>query len=123
MAAQRQDFAIDVGGTFDQVLRFENPDGSPFDFSGFTGQMQIRDGYAGDVVLEMTTEDGGMVLAGGSMTLVLDPVDTTDEMVPPSTTQTGVPAKTFVHDIWIFSGPWSGKVIYGETKITGRVTR
>ena len=40
---QRYDLNVCQGETFRQVLRFENPDGSPLSLSGKTGASQVRE--------------------------------------------------------------------------------
>jgi hypothetical protein len=55
------DLDVDAGATFGTSFVFRNPDMSPYDFTGFTGKLQVRRRLNSDVVLEtepQLDEDG-----------------------------------------------------------------
>lgn len=55
----------------------------PFDFTGASGLMQVRDDYAGNVVLELSTTNGGLVLDELSGKVILHATSEQMDLVPP----------------------------------------
>ncbi len=67
------------GATFRKRLRWLNPDQTPIDLTGCTARMQVREEVESTaVLLELTTENGSIVLGGtvGTVELLVD-ADTT----------------------------------------------
>ena len=67
------------GATFRKPLDWLNPDRTPIDLTGCTARMQVRaEIESADVLLELTTENGGIAIDGpaGRLTLHIAPVAT-----------------------------------------------
>lgn len=74
----RYNFTIQQGATFNRVITYKDPDGDPINLTDMEARMQIRPTYGGDVIHELTTDDGGIALGGaaGTITLNIDADDT-----------------------------------------------
>ena len=60
------------GATFVLPMTWRQTGGLPYDLVGCTARMQVRERVdAPDVLLELTTENGGIVLQAGSPNIVL----------------------------------------------------
>ena len=69
----------DQGATFEYVLTWTNPDGTPINLTGYTARMQIRRRTTSQQLVEtLTTENGKITLGGedGTITLNLSDEDT-----------------------------------------------
>lgn len=66
MAAGKYNFKLEQGVDFERdFVRKVKATGLPVNYTGFTGRMQIRSDVADKKVwLELTTENGGLVIAG-----------------------------------------------------------
>lgn len=73
--AAEGDIIIEQGATFDVVLTWKDGRKDLIDLTGWTAKLQVRD-YpgSGDVLLEMNTENGTVILGGtaGTIRLTLD---------------------------------------------------
>ena len=58
------------GATFDPGWTWK-PGGVPMDFTGCSARMQVRSDYGEPILLELTTESGGIVLGGPAGTIDL----------------------------------------------------
>lgn len=68
------------GATFRHRLRWRTSGGTPIDLTGCTARMQVRSEVeSADVLLELTTENGGITLGGtaGTIDLLVTDEDTT----------------------------------------------
>jgi hypothetical protein len=66
----------DQGATFKYVLTWTNPDDTPINLQGYTARMKVRRRTTtGDLLLELTTENGYISLGGdsGEITLTMPP--------------------------------------------------
>lgn len=103
MAAGNYDFTIEQGATLDLPIFFKDGDGVALDYTGYTARMQVRQNVSSSaVLLELTTENGRLILDGpeGNLTLLVTAEDTADitwrkgvydiEMVAPDDTVTRV---------------------------------
>jgi len=63
--------SIVQGATFDQIFTWKDSFGVPTNLTGFTARMQVRSevGAAGAPLLELTTDNGGIVLGGTAGTI------------------------------------------------------
>lgn len=55
-------FAIDQGATLDRLITWTNAAGTPYDMTGWTARMQIRERAGGQLYASFTTEAGSIVL-------------------------------------------------------------
>jgi hypothetical protein len=73
------DQAIEQGATWSRQFNYKDPNGVAINLTGYTARMQVRAKRTNpEVLLELTTENGGIVLGGadGSVTLQASAVDT-----------------------------------------------
>lgn len=59
-------YAIPQGADWDVNIRYIDDAGVPFDFTGGTADMQVRTDYDGEIILELSTSDGTIVLGNGT---------------------------------------------------------
>ncbi len=83
MAAGKQDFIIEQGGTWSRVLTWKIAGGNPVDLTGYTARMQLRlTPEDPTIILEFNTTAGptmGTIVLGGvagTITLNLTPAQT-----------------------------------------------
>ena len=114
MEAVKVDLVIYQGSTFSKIFIFQKEDGSAFPLAGKSAKMQIRITTASGVLLELTTENNGIVFdeSTGQIDLYISDEDTL--------TLTGSKA---VYDFKIIDGTESFKYIYGDIKIVKAVTK
>lgn len=63
---------IDQGATLDRLITWTNAAGTPYDLSGWTARMQIRDKPGGSSLYQtLTTDDSTIVLGGAAGTIRL----------------------------------------------------
>lgn len=74
MAAYKLNLRIDQGATFTQLVTWKTgkKPGVPVNLTGCTARMQVREKLdAPAVLVELTTENGGIVLGGAAGTVTL----------------------------------------------------
>lgn len=72
MLAGNHNFTIDQGAHFESLVTVRNEDDSLFDFTDYVARMQIRlEVDSDDYVVQLTTENGGIVLGGTEGTIHL----------------------------------------------------
>jgi hypothetical protein len=103
------DITIEQGSGFSLPLAWEAPEGSLVDFTGSTGRLHVRSKFgATDKLIELTTENGGIVLTeDGEITLSMTAAQTAAltfsrgvydlEIVPPS----GEPYKIIKGNVYL----------------------
>ena len=109
------------GTTFDVTFTWRQPIvspatvGTPVDLTGYTARMQVRSSIASDeVLLELTTENGGITLGdvAGTIALHLDATDTA--------------ALEFTSGVWdleLVSADVVTRLLGGRLKVSKEVTR
>jgi len=108
--------AIPQGATWPVALTYTVADSGVYDFSLYTGKLQIRRTYDTPILLELSTENGGLTLAGAAPNVILNftPANTS-----PMTTYTGM-----IYDLELY-GP-SGdtiKFIRGKFALEREITQ
>jgi hypothetical protein len=68
MVAAVRDIIVEQGATFSlQITSWKDENGTVIDLTGYTARLQMRTAYSSvDAFLTLTTENGGIVLGGGS---------------------------------------------------------
>lgn len=115
MAAGTLNFTIEQGATFNLLLTWEI-DSVPVNLTGYTACLQARvDVEDSEVILSLTTSNGGITLGGSAGTISLDQ----------SATQTALlPSGTYVYDLeLIASNSAVTRLVQGELLISPEVTR
>lgn len=113
MPAFKRTLYIEQGATFSKYWR-KKVGGEYVDYSGYTGKIQIRQGYEGQVLFEGTTEDGTLTLNDqpGKVLLVIPDEDTAT-----------LPANNgLVYDIILMSGGLVYRFVEGSVVVSQRVT-
>lgn len=78
------DFTINQGADFERPIQWKNADGTYVSFTGYTVNMVIRYGYkSGELALELTTENGRIIISGNTLTIVLTDTETSALEVKP----------------------------------------
>lgn len=116
MAPLKYQLTIYQGATFRAPFRWSAGDPpAPVDLTGCTAKMQVREKLESpDVLLELTTENGGIALgADGSVTLFLS-----------DTTTAAIQWRAGVYDLEIkFTDGDVRRLLFGAVKVVPEVTR
>ena len=114
MAAATYDFEIEQGTTLNKQMVWKDSTGAPVDLSGYTARMQLRPSISSDtVLLDLTTENGGITLGGALGTITLHFTDA----------QTSALTKGGVYDIEVVTGGNVTRLIQGAISLSKEVTR
>lgn len=108
-------FTTDQGSTFERHIAVKNPDGSVFDLTGYSARMQIRRDLASpDVMLELTSDNGRIVIGDveGTLDLYVSAADSSASL-----TRDGV------YDLEIFRNSVVYRLIRGDFRVNLEVTR
>lgn len=108
-------FTIPQGTTWERVLEWQQPDGTPVNLTGYTGRMQVRD-RQDQIVIELTTATGEITLGGTAGTVTLLLTDATTALLP-----TGI---AMVYDLELeSSGGEVTRLVQGNVGVDAEVTR
>lgn len=102
------------GATFTKQLTY-TIDEEPVDLTTYTARMQVREKYTSKTfVINLTTENGGIVLGdeSGTINLYISNATTTD-----------VPSKEYVYDLELVSSGEVYRLLEGKFIVTPEVTR
>ena len=115
MAAGTLNFTIEQGATFNLLLTWEI-DSVPVNITNWTARLQARvDVEDSEVILSLTTSNGGITLGGAAGTISLDQT---------ATQTTLLPAGTYVYDLELISAVGAvTRLVQGELNISPEVTR
>lgn len=106
-------FVCPQGATFNEaVLCSEN--GTPFNLTGYTAKMQVRETYQTTHVAKELTHTAGLTLGGTAGTIIINISSTDTAALTP---------KKYVYDLLITTGTTVIRVIEGEFIVTPGVTR
>jgi hypothetical protein len=102
------------GSTFKQQFTW-TIDNVPVNLTSYTAKMQVREKHISDVYnLNLTTENGGIVLGGNAGTI---------RLIANATSTAGIIAKEYVYDLELNSGGEVTRLIEGKFIVTPEVTR
>lgn len=115
MAAGTLNFTIEQGATFNLLLTWEI-DSVPVNITNWTARLQARvDVEDSEVILSLTTSNGGITLGGAAGTISLDQTATQTALLP---------AGTYVYDLELISAVGAvTRLVQGELNISPEVTR
>lgn len=115
MAAGTLDFTIEQGATFNLLLTWKIDD-VPVNITNWTARLQARvDVEDSEVILSLTTANGGITLGGAAGTISLDQTATQTALLP---------AGDYVYDLELISGVGAvTRLVQGELNISPEVTR
>ncbi|MBK8159116.1 MAG: hypothetical protein IPK59_10240 [Rhodospirillaceae bacterium] len=127
MDAGTHTFTCQQGDTFERVLELHQNsfEGATLPLDGFTARMQIRDGIAGEVALELSTEAESIEIEAeeGRIRLILEPAATATLSVD---CDPGIfpPVKNYVYDLEITNPDGVvTTILRGYFSVIGGVTR
>jgi len=87
--AATYDFSMDQGADLDRtgkVFTWRDTDEDPVNLTGWTARMKIMKSLSADaVLLELTTENGGIVLGGIAGTITIKITDAQSALLTPAT--------------------------------------
>ena len=115
MPAGQYDITCDQGATFSRVITWKNSNGTPIDLTNYTARLQVRSNYpSSTVLLDLTTENGGITLGGvlGTITLAAT-----------ATATAAIAADQYVYDLELITGSNVTRVVEGSFTVTPEVTR
>ena len=104
------------GKTFEQIYFFKDTDNVAIDMSDWTARIQVRTAIdAATYIVELTTENGGIIIDGeaGKVTLFID--DATTSSFAPGSYKYDLELETPLEKVY---GP-----LYGSFKVKAEVTR
>ena len=115
MAAGTLDFTIEQGATFNLLLTWKI-DGTPVNITNWTARLAARvDGEDTEVILSLTTSNGGLTLGGAAGTISLNQTATQTALLP---------GGTYVYDLELISAVGAvTRLVQGELNISPEVTR
>ena len=115
MAAGTLDFTIEQGATFNLLLTWKI-NTVLVNLTGYTARLAARvDVEDTEVILSLTTSNGGITLGGAAGTISLDQT---------ATQTTALFAGTYIYDLELVSGGGTvTRLVQGELNISAEVTR
>ena len=115
MAAGTLNFTIEQGATFNLLLTWEI-DSVPVNITNWTARLAARvDVEDTEVILSLTTSNGGITLGGAAGTISLNQTATQTALLP---------AGTYVYDLELVSAVGAvTRLVQGELNISPEVTR
>jgi hypothetical protein len=113
--AGRYDFACEQGATFSRVVTYQGSDGVAVNLTGYTARMQVREtAESGTILLDLTTENGGIALGGSAGTVTLTAT---------ATQTAAIAAGEWVYDIELVNGATVTRLLQGCFAVDAEVTR
>jgi hypothetical protein len=115
MAAGTLDLSIEQGATYNLVLTWQI-NGTAVNLTNYTARLQARvDVEDSEVILSLTTANGGITLGGALGTISLDQTATQTALLP---------AGTYVYDLELIAGGGTvTRLVQGELIVSPEVTR
>lgn len=110
MTAAVYTLTVEQGASFGQSFLIQDATGAALDLTGCTAAMQVRTSVSDpDALLTLTTADGGLVIAAGTITPVFD-----TDALPPG---------LYVYDLKLTdAGGEVFRLLQGTFNVTGEVT-
>ena len=116
MLAGVYNIRCDQGSTFQRVISVTQPGASgiyePVDLTGYTARMQIRKKHQGDLLISLTTENGGLTIDDAEGTVTIDM----------TAAQTSEITRSGVYDLELIVGSTVTKMLRGQFILTHEVT-
>jgi hypothetical protein len=110
----RYNFVIVQGEDFDKTLTYK-VNGQPVDLTGFTARLQCRETPDAPVkLLELTTENDGIVLGGPAGTI---------QLLCPAEDNQAFTWRDGVYDLELESGSLQKRLLEGSMSVSPEVTR
>jgi hypothetical protein len=108
----------DQGSTLSRIIYYKDPAKKPILFRGYTARMQVRDNNTAEtLILELTTENGGIELGDTDGSIALYVSD--DVMI-------GIPEGIYLYDLELVAPSadlFVYKILQGNFAVRSEVTR
>lgn len=133
--AVRYDITADQGATLHLSFLWRQPrtpqqvtddePGTPVDLTGYSARMHLRTEVADpDIALELTTENGRIILGASDRAATPDPVSGVVTLWVEAAAMEDLDAATYVYDLEMVSGDgFVTRFIEGKLKVRAEVTR
>ena len=116
MSAGTYDFYIEQGATYQLVVTWKQPDGTPVDLTGYSARMQFRKTKTSTTVLFSGTTANGVISLGGAAGTV--------SITIPATSTDDFTFGCGVYDLELESaGGIVTRLIEGDVEVSKEVTR
>lgn len=114
MAAGQYDILIEQGATFNLHITYQTNDKLDIDLrDGWLAKLDIRGALADkNAILELSTENGKIILGNGFIDLNISAAETAD-----------LPVRMAVYDLKISTNDISTRLMMGAVSISGEVTK
>lgn len=117
MAAGRYDITIEQGATFKRTLYWQDSKSTPINMTGYSARMRVKDKVGGSTLLNLTTSNGGIVLA--------TPTQGRIDLLATASQTEAIKLKKGVYDLELVSGaatPEVTRIVQGTVTISREVT-
>jgi hypothetical protein len=106
---------LDQGANFNLELLYKDANNAVINLNGYTAAMQIRKAYDASVkALDLTTENGGIVITGNLGKIAISAT---------ATQTAAIPSGEYVYDVEITSGGVVSRILQGNVNVSPEVTR
>lgn len=114
MPAGKLNLRIEQGAAYRKRLVWKDKNKRPVAMTGFTALMQVRDKPGGEILLELSTQNGGIVLSSGGVV----------EIVLTSAQTDALTFESGAYDLKIIAGPGNDiRLIEGRVTVSPAITR
>lgn len=115
-APGRLDMSCYQGASWDYTLTWQTG-GTPVNLSGYTGRMQVRDGYEGGSAIVSLVSGTGVTLGGTAGTILLELTAAQTAAID------ATPSGQYVYDLELVSGATVTRLVEGTFIVSPEVTR
>jgi hypothetical protein len=115
-APGRLDMTCYQGASFDYTLTWLSA-GSAVNLTGYTGRMQVRDGFDGGSAIVNLTSGTGITLGGTAGTILVELTATQTAAID------ATPSGQYVYDLELVSGATVTRLVEGNFLMSPEVTR
>ena len=115
MQSTRYNIIADQAATYELLVTWKDPSGTPVDLTGYTAKLQVRLGYAEPTAVVTVSDLNGIVLGGaaGTIAISIDVTQMTALRAP----------QVYVYDLRLDSGGTVTRLIDGTFTTIPAVTR
>jgi hypothetical protein len=115
MPAGLYDIVAEQGATFSRVITWRDSAGAAINLTTYTARMQVRNDYQStSVVLNLTTENGGITLGGAAGTITIN---------ASATAMAAIASGTYVYDLEMVLASVVTRLVQGSFSVNVEVTR
>ena len=116
--AIKYNFTLDKGTDHTFFMEFQNMDGSRMNLRSFLVQMHIKQGAYGNILDNLSTENGRLILSSTENDIVFDCV----QVIFPNEVTEKFPVGTLLYDLEIKASKSITRILEGKIKCTSNIT-